>query len=54
VTPHFSLEELTFSNTAIRLDIDNTPTPEALNNLQMLAEGLEEVRAKLDSNPIKI
>jgi len=54
VTPHFSLEELTFSNTAIRLDIDNTPTPEALKNLQMLAEGLEEVRAKLDSNPIKI
>jgi len=54
VTPHFSLEELIFSNTAIRLDIDNIPTPEALANLEILANGLEAVRAKLYSNPIKV
>jgi len=54
VTPHFSLDELIFSNTAIRLDIDNIPTPEALANLEILANGLEAVRAKLYSNPIKI
>ena len=54
MTPHFSLDELIFSNTAIRLDIDNIPTPEALANLEILANGLEAVRAKLYSNPIKI
>jgi len=54
VTPHFSLDELIFSNTAIRLDIDNIPTPEALANLEILANGLEAVRAKLYSNPIKV
>jgi len=54
VTPHFSLDELIFSNTAIRLDIENIPTPEALANLEILANGLEAVRAKLYSNPIKV
>ena len=54
MTPHFSLDELIFSNTAIRLDIDNIPTPEALANLEILANGLEAVRAKLYSNPIKV
>ena len=54
MTPHFSLDELTFSNTAIRLDIDNTPAEAELKNLQRLAEGLEQIRTKLDSNPIKL
>ena len=54
MTPHFSLDELIFSNTAIRLGIDNTPTEKDKENLKRLAEGLEEVRTKLDSNPIKI
>lgn len=54
MTPHFTLEELTASYTATRLDIDNMPTPEALANLEILANGLEAVRAKLYSNPIKI
>tara|TARA_R110000787_G_scaffold284738_1_gene398821 strand:+ start:18181 stop:18612 length:432 start_codon:yes stop_codon:yes gene_type:complete len=54
VTPHFTLEELTASYTATRLEIDNMPTPEALANLEILANGLEAVREKLYSNPIKI
>jgi zinc D-Ala-D-Ala carboxypeptidase len=54
VTPHFTLEELIFSNTAVRLDIDNTPDEEALKNLQILAEGLEHVRTKLNGNAIRI
>lgn len=45
LTPHFTLEELTRSTTATRLGIDNTPTGPALNNLHVLAEGLEQVRA---------
>ena len=54
MTPHFTLEELIFSNTAVRLDIDNTPDEEALKNLQILAEGLEHVRTKLDGNAMRI
>lgn len=54
MTPHFTLEELTASYTATRLEIDNMPTPEALANLEILANGLEAVREKLYSNPIKI
>jgi zinc D-Ala-D-Ala carboxypeptidase len=45
LSPHFTLEELTFSQTASRLGIDNTPTPGALANLHDLAGALEEVRS---------
>ena len=44
LTPHFTLDELTFSQTAVRHGIDNTPTPEIVDNLLRLAERLEEVR----------
>lgn len=54
MTPHFKLEEFTFSSTAVRLGIDNTPSKEVIKNLQILAEGLEDVRTKLDGNSIHI
>ena len=54
MTPHFNLEEFTFSNTAIRLGIDNTPTEKDKENLLSLAEALEKVREVLGNNPIKI
>lgn len=44
LSPHFSLEELTHSNTATRLGIDNTPTVEIIDNLTYLAGELEYVR----------
>ena len=44
LSPHFSLEELTHSDTATRLDIDNTPTVEIIDNLTYLAGELENVR----------
>ena len=45
LTSHFSLEELCFSDTAIRNGIENVPTdPTVLANLQVLAEGAERVR----------
>ena len=47
MTPHFNLEEFTFSNTAIRLGIDNTPTEKDKENLLRLAEALEKVREVL-------
>ena len=54
LSPHFTLAELTHSNTATRLDIDNTPLAEEIANLEILAEGLEQVRTKLESRPILI
>lgn len=47
LSPHFTLEELTFSQTAARRGIDNTPTPEVLENLKRTALGLEGIRILL-------
>ena len=47
LTDHFTLEELTFSEFAIRRGIDNRPPDAVLPRLRMLAEGLERVRALL-------
>jgi len=44
ITKHFNLEELTHSETATRLDIDQTPSAEVLDNLFFLAGKLEDVR----------
>lgn len=50
ISPHFSLEEFTKSQAAIRLGIDNTPPPEHLTNLKRLCENvLEVVRENLGS-----
>jgi hypothetical protein len=47
LTAHFTLAELIASNTAQRLRIDNTPTPDALRRLQGTAEMLERIRTTL-------
>ncbi len=47
LTEHFTLEELTASNKAATLGIDNTPTPELMPHLVALAEMLERIRAHL-------
>lgn len=44
LTEHFTLDELIASQTATRLGIDNTPTPEILENLYKVAQLLEKVR----------
>lgn len=54
LSEHFTLIEFTRSQTASRYGIDNTPNEEQLENLKTLAKGLEDVRTKLDSNPINI
>lgn len=54
LSDHFTLIEFTRSQTASRHGIDNTPNEEQLENLKTLAKGLENVRTKLDSNPINI
>lgn len=54
LSPHFAIEELTFSSTAQRLGIDNTPTDSVLKNLYRLASCLEVVRAILGGEPLHI
>jgi len=54
LTQHFTLEEFTFSQTASRQGLDNTPTPAARTNLELLAETLERVRMLLGNQPILI
>lgn len=54
LTTHFSLEELTASETASRHSIDNTPYPEHLDNLLRLATFLEQVKTLLGGKPIMI
>jgi len=51
---HFTLEELIRSDTAVRLGIDNSPTPAILDNLTYLAGKLEDVRRVLGNSPITI
>jgi hypothetical protein len=53
LTEHFNLDELTYSPTAVRLSIDQTPPPSVLANLQKTAESMEQVRALL-GHPIKV
>lgn len=52
LTPHFSLEELTASQTASRLGIDNSPSPEVIGNLIRLALFLEKVRLLVNPYPV--
>ena len=44
LTQNFSLEQLIYSETAERERIDNTPGADLVDNLRLLAEGLEQVR----------
>ena len=53
LSSHFSVQEFIQSDTALRKGIDNTPSPEVLENLRMLAGALERVRAILNS-PLRI
>ena len=54
MTPHFTLQEFTKSDTAIRLGIDNTPGTIARQNLETLCgEVLEPVR-KYFGKPVRV
>lgn len=53
LSPHFSLAELTASQTAARKGLDNTPDAVVNNNLTITAANLENVRDLLD-HPIII
>ncbi|MBU9579619.1 peptidase M15 [Ralstonia mannitolilytica] len=54
LTDHFTLDEMIASQTAARRSIDNTPTPEIIDNLTKTAQTLERVRVLLGSRPITV
>jgi hypothetical protein len=53
LSEHFSLEELTFSETAMRHNISNRPDAETVVRLTQTARGLERVRALL-GQPVRV
>lgn len=54
ITPHFTLDELTASESAERNGWDNTPNDAELENLKRLADMLEQVKVVLGGKPIMI
>lgn len=54
LTEHFALSEFLVSQTAQRLGIDNTPSPEIVKNLTKTAEMMEKVRTLLGDKVITI
>lgn len=53
LSEHFTLDEMTLSETAARNGLDNTPGLEALANLKKVAAVLEQIRA-LVGKPVAI
>ena len=54
LSPHFTLEELTHSDTALRLGIDNTPPQQQMENLRLLCRHiLEPLRERVNA-PLRI
>lgn len=54
LSPNFSLNEFTFSQTAVRHNIDNTPPSDVLAQLVKTAHGMELIRAYLGNRSIRI
>jgi zinc D-Ala-D-Ala carboxypeptidase len=54
LSPNFSLEELTRSETAARNGWDNTPNDAELENLKRLAALLQQVKSAVGGRPVMI
>ena len=54
LTPHFTLDELTASESSERNGWDNSPNDAELENLKRLANFLEQVKVVLGGKPIMI
>ena len=52
LTPHFTLDEMVFSQTAARVGIDNTPTAQIVHNLRRVCQALETVREEMGELPV--
>ena len=54
ISEHISYKEGTNSITAIRRGIDNTPSDEQLDNMELIAEKVFEPLRKYVGGPVKI
>ena len=54
ISKHISYKEGTYSNTATRLGIDNTPNDDQLTNMELVAEKVFEPLRNWVGGPIKI
>ena len=54
LTEHFSLEELTYSDAAVRHGWDNIPNGDEIANLTRLAQLLEQVKKAVGGKPVMI
>jgi len=54
ITQHFTLEELSFSEAAARLGLDNTPMQDVITNLALVAAVMEKIRTLLGNRPIAV
>ena len=54
LSPNFSLAEATYSETAIRMGINNQPDDKQLENMVTVARNMERVRDLLGGKPIRI
>lgn len=52
LSTNFTLAEATYSETAIRLDINNQPSEQQLENMKIAAQGMEKVRAM--TGPLRV
>jgi zinc D-Ala-D-Ala carboxypeptidase len=54
ISEHFTSEELTFSEAAARLGLDNTPSSIVITNLGLVAAVMERIRTLLGDRPIVV
>ena len=54
LSPNFTLDELTISETAARHGLNNTPPQEVIENLKLLAQSLQTLRALFGNNAIVV
>jgi hypothetical protein len=54
LTPHFTLEEMTFSEAAARLGIHNTPGQGTITSLGRVTGAMERIRTLLGDRPIVV
>lgn len=54
LSENFTYEELTRSDTAVRLSVDNTPNETEIQNLRRLAALLQEVKKAVGGKPVMI
>lgn len=54
LSKHFTLDELTSSQTASRFEIDNTPSPAVVDNLKRLCELILEPIRDIVHKPVQI